>query len=431
MKNNTKEEMSVQRGMGWALTVAKILAVVFLIILAAITPFAVIAGVIGIAKAAFDSIYRLGIFHIAPHLAPEFREVFKASVPVTAWVTTGAPFVLTAVLVIGNKVLSNTAKGIMVLFLVLGILELTLLYFYEQALTVGVAAIPVELVNLGAFIYSGIGGFNLLPALLVPVVSFTAAHNKHATMKDAIGAIFNTILHAVLFVVGVAAEFYFGTRIGLPVIYAVVAALLVGLGYIYANIKLGGAHERGDHYDIKVWNNVNVFLSLYLGIVGAMAAAELATANKDVVPEAVRFIGIRLNFFVQLILLAVLAYIDRKTNQIDDLNGDGKDDKTGQVIGVRLPARVSAVVDALNGKTQAKQLPQPTMVMNQTQRDNTNWDEVERKLEAGIRKRKLDEVKAGHNARQQIEKPYDITGTWKMAEEPPSILNKEDDSPKS
>lgn len=370
------------------------------------TPIAAVIGAAMVVGYAAYSVFTLFRVHIQAGV-PEAVLATVASV--------GVSVVVTALALTSSHKPTRALSGI---FATVWALIVLCLVSLSAALSSDLLVTFDALVGIGQVVAAGLAGLALIPALLIP------ASMQHKDVYETVGAAnghyFGLLVKAVVIGTSSFATGYFGITRGVPVAVAALCALLLETSFLWAYTQLIKARESRDRFDVGVWCGALVLFGLFISLVSVETLSTLGGVKVPILAPlqeagAVLFVSAA-GLSIALTVIAHLA-----TTMID----------------MRAPAPVGSGLDTAEGLNVFKrpeavpQLNQNGPAMPALKPGNTNWDEVDRNLEAGLRRRRLQEAQAGGPKMSESGQRYDATGTFVMEDsEPASIFSKEASGPK-
>lgn len=366
---------------------------------------ALVAGIVVVAYAAY-SIYTLFVDHI--------QSGMPAAVLATAS-SVGVAVVLTTLALTSEHKPTRALAG---MFATVWALIVLCLVSLSAALSSDLLVTFEALVGIGQVLAGGLAGLALIPALLIP------ASMQHEDVYTSTGGAahhyFGLLVKAVVVGTSSFATGYFGITRGVPVAVASLCALLLETSFLWSYTQLIKARESRDKFDVGVWCGALVLFGAFIALV---SVETLSTLGGVSVPWLAPLQEVGAVLFVSAaglsVALTVIAHL--ATTMIDMRAPAPQDGQTPHI-------RVSRP-----GLEAVPQLNQDSPAMPALKGADTNWDQVERDLEAGLRRRRLAEAQAGGpKVSETTGQRYDSTGVIVMpADEPPSIFPQGANNPKS
>lgn len=297
--NDVRDVREVGAGIALAITVA---IVAFLRIMKPILAF---VGALAIVAFAFLTLHQLAqTFKMQP-----------ATGLLAASVTTGVAVVLGLHLWLHNEA-TNAERGLSGIFFGAWLGILIVLALTSLAVNNGIAIIPNEVVNLGAFAYAALAGLSLLPLLIVPIVARRVPNDKYSSAWQAAGAFFGFVMKLAGFAASAAGAFFFGIQNNMPVLYTVFAAVVIECGALYAIAQVDRSKTRGDRFDTRMWQVVAALFIGYLVLVSGEAVQSFA--GWQFMPEWVHTAARLLYSYALGVTLLVIGATSLLTRAIDD-----------------------------------------------------------------------------------------------------------------
>lgn len=267
------------------------------------------------------------------------------------------------------------------------------------------------LVGIGQTVAAGLAGLALIPALLIPA---SMQHpDTYKTTGAAAGHYWGLLGKATIIGTSSFATAYFGISRSVPLPVAVLCALLLETSFLWSYTQLIKARESRDRFDVGVWSAALVLFGVFIAMV---SVETLSTLGGIDVPLLKPFQEVGAVLFVSAaglsIALTVIAHL--ATTLID----------------MRAPAPQGSGMETAQGLNVFKrpdavpQLNSEGPEMPKLKSGDVDWDEAERRLEAGLRKRRLQEAQQAQRVSESGQR-YDTTGVIVMPQdEPPSIYPK-------
>lgn len=254
-----------------------------------------------------------------------------------ALLTVGTPILL-ALYLMTFKGATVASQGIATLFMVIWLFIAVILSFYDAALKVQLLAVPTDLMNLGEFIFAGLSGLTLFPALLVPLITIRAPANAYPTVVVAISSYFGAVVQIAAIIAGVTAEFYFGFTNNMPPMFAGFASLIVGLSFVWAAGRIKDAAFRNDVFDLAAWRAVIVVFGAYLVLISGEAVQTFA--GWSFMPDWLHTFNKVTYSYALAVFLVVDVVVTMVTHRVDDIRSPDAPD--GWAVRPPLHERVSA-----------------------------------------------------------------------------------------
>lgn len=233
-----------------------------------------------------------------------------------AVLTVGTPILL-ALYLMTFKGATVASQGIATLFMVIWLFIAVILSFYDAALKVQLLAVPTDLMNLGEFIFAGLSGLTLFPALLVPLITIRAPANAYPTVVVAISSYFGAVVQIAAIIAGVTAEFYFGFTNNMPPMFAGFASLIVGLSFVWAAGRIKDAAFRNDVFDLAAWRAVIVVFGAYLVLISGEAVQTFA--GWSFMPQWLHTFNKVTYSYALAVFLVVDVVVTMVTHRVDDI----------------------------------------------------------------------------------------------------------------
>lgn len=285
--------------------VAVIQAIVYAI--QVLLPVLAVAGAALVCWWMGTSVYDLSHVHFANN-----EEVSRLA----AVLTVGTPIILALYLMTFRNA-TVASQGIATLFMVIWLFIAVILSFYDAALRVKLLSVPTDLMNLGEFLFAGLSGLTLFPAVLVPLITIRAPADAYPTVVVAISSYFGAVVQIAAIIAGVTAEFYFGFTAGMPPLFAGFASMIVGLSFVWAAGNIKDAAHRNDVFDINAWRAVIVVFGAYLVLISGEAVQTFA--HWTFMPDWLHNFNKVTYSYALAVFLVVDVVVTMVTHRVDDI----------------------------------------------------------------------------------------------------------------
>ncbi len=307
---------------------ALMISVTIVALLRIAKPIIAFAGALATVAFSFLTLHQLSqTFKMAP-----------ATGLLAAGVTTGVAVVLGLHLWLHNEA-TNAERGITAIFFGAWLGILIVLAMTSLAVNNGLAIVPDEVINMGAFAYAALAGLSLLPMLIIPIVARRVAAHTYASAWQAAGSFFGFTMKLAAFGASVAGAFFFGIQNNMPALYAVFAAVVIETGALYSLAQADRAKKRGDRFDTRMWQIVALLFIAYLVMVSGEAVQSFA--GWSVTPQWMHDLSRLLYSYALGVTLTVIGVTSLLTQAIDVPGAD-------ETITIRRPL-ASRVADRIRG----------------------------------------------------------------------------------